>query len=534
MQCFTVGSGSSCVFMEVIGKDMNKKVLFLIAASLTIAIFLLDVNLPLGVAAGVPYLAPVLLSLWVPNRGFVIVTALAGSILTIIGYFASPPGGIHWIVLVNRFLALFAIWLTAALILVSKKWEKEAEKLSLFPRENPNPVLQIRKDGYIMYANPVSGALLEMLDCRKGEYLSGKCLDIIRQCSLSGVSREFEYEIGIKIFSILATPVDGGESVFVYAVDITESKLALGKARIAASVFDSMKEGVMVTDMHGIIHFVNPAFTAITGYELNEALGKKSNFLKSGRQNTSYYRRMWTSIREQGEWAGEIWNRRKSGEIFPSRMTITAIRDSDGKVSHYAGVFYDITDSRCHDEEIKYQAFHDPLTGLPNRILFLDRLSKAIDRANRNKTLVAIMFLDMDYFKDVNDSYGHATGDMLLRAVGIRLVGALREADTVSRFGGDEFTVILEDINNPEEAMKAAAKVIVALSESYSHGGSVLQVTPSMGVSIYPIDANCEKTLLQHADRALYKAKRSGRKGYQLYSSGMGEQVLGAGDAGAL
>ncbi|MDH5638393.1 MAG: diguanylate cyclase [Nitrospinota bacterium] len=488
-----------------------------------IAIFLLDINLPLGVAAGVPYLAPVLLSLWVPSRRFVIGAALAGSILTIIGFFASPPGGELWVVLANRLLALFAIWLTAALILVSKKWEKEAEKLSLFPRENPNPVLQVRKDGYITYANPVSGPLLELLECRQGDYLSGKCLDIIRQSSESGAPKEFEYEVGIKIFSILATPVDGGDSVFVYAVDITENKQAQRKARIATSVFESMKEGVMVTDKGGAIQFVNPAFTTITGYEMDEALGKKSNFLKSGRHDSMFYQRMWATISEKGEWCGEIWNKRKSGELFPSRLTITAIRGSGGVVSHYAGVFYDITDIKRREEDVRYQAYHDPLTGLPNRLLFVDRTKRAIARAHRNKTLVAIMFLDMDYFKNINDSYGHDTGDMLLKAVGMRLVGALRESDTVSRFGGDEFTILLEDIKSPAEAMKAAAKVMEALSETYSHNGSVLQVTPSVGVSIYPIDATCERTLMKHADRALYKTKRSGRKGYRLYSSTMGE-----------
>ena len=504
--------------MEVVNKDMNIAGLSLASASLMLAIFLLDINLPLGVAAGVPYLAPILISSWVPGRRFVFIIASICSILTILGYFYSPPGGIPWVVLVNRFLALFVIWLTTALILSSKKWENEAEKLSLFPRENPNPVLHARKDGYILYANPASGPFLDLLGCRMGEFLSDKCLDIIRQCSALNSSTAFEYEIGIKVFSILANPVNDGESVFVYAVDITEDKLARRKARIAAGVFESMKEGVMVTDRDGIIQYTNPAFTRITGYEMDETLGKRSGFMKSGRHDSAFYKQMWDTILEHGEWSGELWNRRKNGEIFPERITITAIKDFGGANSHYAAVFYDITDIKRKEEEIKYQAYHDPLTGLPNRLLFLDRVKKAIDRANRNKSMVAIMFLDMDYFKEINDNYGHDTGDMLLKAVGMRLVGALREMDTVSRFGGDEFTILLEDINNPLEAMKAAAKVMHALSETYFHEKRYLRVTPSVGVSIYPLDAQNEKTLLQNADRALYQAKQSGGERYRLYS----------------
>ena len=470
---------------------------------------------------GVLYVAPVLIGIWSRQRWMVFIIAAACSILTIVGYFLSPEGGIPWMTVANRILSLLAIWLTAGLVYMNQRMQREKQILSLFPEENPNPVLRVAPDGRIMYANPASGPMLNSLECLVGGYLQGDCLAKIRQASESGSPIEFEYKVKANTYSVQVSPATNEAALFIYAVDITERKRAEEEASLAVRIFRHMKEAVMVTDGAGTIKYVNPAFTWITGYTAEEAIGKGSRLMKSGRHGPEFYKAMWDTIRERGEWSGEIWNRRKNGEVYPQRLTITSISSPAGLATQYAAIFFDITDLKKQEQEANYHAYHDSLTGLPNRTLFIDRLKLALSRARRNNAMVAIMFLDMDGFKRVNDGYGHATGDLLLKGVAMRLVGCLRESDTVARFGGDEFTILLEDIKDMGEVSRLAEKIICNLSETYLHEGQPLMITPSLGVAIYPASADGEYELLKKADSALYAAKRSGKRCFKLYSARM-------------
>lgn len=295
---------------------------------------------------------------------------------------------------------------------------------------------------------------------------------------------------------------------------------------LAAHVFESTLEGVMVTDPNGKIVLVNPAFTAVTGYTPEEAIGKTPRILYSGKQDAEFYVNMWASIHETGHWRGEIWNRRKNGEVYLELLTITAIKDECDKTIYYAGVFSDITERKRYEEQIKHQAYHDALTGLPNRFLFHDRLSQALAHASRNHEMLAVMFLDLDRFKLINDSLGHAVGDQLLQAVARRLTGCLRKVDTVSRLGGDEFTVIIPQITREKDAAKVARKIISALFSPFVLNGHEFFITTSIGISLYPTDGTDIETLIKNADTAMYRAKEKGGNHYQFYTADMNAKAV--------
>ncbi len=309
--------------------------------------------------------------------------------------------------------------------------------------------------------------------------------------------------------------------------DITERKRVEEKLQFASKVFENTIEGIMVTDADGVIQFVNQAFTEITGYSAEEAIGAKPSILRSDKHVQAFYEEMWRRLIETGKWQGEIWNRRKSGEAYLERLTVTAIRDDKGKTTQFASVFYDITDIKRSEEEIRYQAFHDALTGLPNRSLFSDRLKKAIARARRRDDgMLAVFFIDLDDFKRVNDTMGHATGDLLLKGVAMRLVGCLREVDTVSRISGDEFMVILDDVLGENEAVATAGRIIEALAEPYLFKNEEFIVTVSVGIAVYPSDGDSAEALIRNADMAMYNVKERGKSDYQLFNQSMNEKVM--------
>lgn len=318
-------------------------------------------------------------------------------------------------------------------------------------------------------------------------------------------------------------------STLMVFADRVAAELERGKIekelKLASKVFETAVEGVMITNLNVIIQSVNPAFTHITGYSEEEIIGKKPNILSSKRHDKSFYNRMWGSLHETGRWQGEIWNRRKNGESFLEGVTITAIKDSEGKTTQYAAVFNDITNIRRNEEEIKYQAYHDLLTGLPNRSVFLDRLDNAIARSERDGHIMAVLFLDLDNFKQLNDTLGHTTGDLLLKGISMRLVGCLREVDTVSRFSGDEFTVYLENINRPEDALVATRKILNSISEPFMLDGKKLYTTACVGITIYPNDGAAAEDLIKNADLAMYHAKKAGKNGYRLFNREMNEKL---------
>jgi len=312
---------------------------------------------------------------------------------------------------------------------------------------------------------------------------------------------------------------DGGgqpSAFIVEAEDITKERLAEEQMRIAARVFDQAGEAIVVTDAAGTIQTVNAAFVRITGYTAAEAIGQKTTLLKSGRHSAEFYQAMWHAINETGFWQGEIWNRRKNGEIYPEWLTINRILDAEGNVEHYVAVFSDITQIKDSQRKAEYLATHDPLTGLPNRALFHDRLRHALAQARRSKRRVALLFVDLDNFKTINDTLGHEIGDELLRQASQRLREEVRDIDTVARLGGDEFTVVLSDCT-PEAAEVIARRIVDNLSASFEIAGRKLFVTASIGIAFYPEDGSDSSALIRSADASMYRAKELGKNRVEFF-----------------
>ena len=291
-------------------------------------------------------------------------------------------------------------------------------------------------------------------------------------------------------------------------------------------VFRNSVEGICVTDTDGVIQMVNPAFTRITGYRAEEAIGKSPRILKSDHHDSKFYEQMWHELLSVGQWSGEIWNRRKDGEAYPEWLNISSIQDDRGKKTHYVGIFHDITEMKKTEEVIKYQAYHDALTALPNRMLFLDRLEVALHHAQRQDQKVAVFFLDLDHFKTVNDSLGHAIGDKLLQEVAKRLLQTVREEDTVSRLGGDEFTIILPDVAVPKEIAVVASRIVNEIRRPFVIEGQEIVIGASIGISMFPMDGSDAGALVKNADTAMYRAKREGRRNFQFFTRSLEEGAL--------
>ncbi|VAW98102.1 diguanylate cyclase/phosphodiesterase (GGDEF & EAL domains) with PAS/PAC sensor(s) [hydrothermal vent metagenome] len=286
-------------------------------------------------------------------------------------------------------------------------------------------------------------------------------------------------------------------------------------------IFESTLEGILITDVTGVIQSVNPAFTFITGYSAIEAIGNTPMMLKSDRHDTSFFEKMWQSLVKHGQWEGEVWNQRKNGEVYPLWLVLTAIKGMESKPSQYVGLFNDITEQKKNEQCIRFQAYHDALTELPNRLLFNDRLQVALAQALRASEKLAIMFIDLDRFKNINDSLGHAVGDQLLQEMAKRLQKFTRDEDTVARMGGDEFTILLPRFTRVHDVEQLALKILNGISLPFHIEGQELVVTSSIGISLYPNDGETLESLMKNADSAMYRAKDQGRNKYQLYNADM-------------
>jgi len=319
---------------------------------------------------------------------------------------------------------------------------------------------------------------------------------------------------------------DGNISHYVgISTNITDRKLAEEENQLATLVYQNSTEAITVTDENNLIVAINPAFTSITGYTEAEALGQNPKFLSSGRQGPEFYRDMWDALNNTGHWQGEIWNKKKNGEEFVEWLSINTIYNRDGTVHRRVALFLDITDRKNAEAEIWEQANFDHLTRLPNRRLFHDRLDQEIKKAQRDKTLTALLFLDLDRFKEVNDSLGHDMGDLLLVEAATRIRHCIRECDTLARLGGDEFTVILSELQNSSNIERIATSIIESLTEPFLLNGQESFVSVSIGIALYPDDATSVNDLIKHADQAMYAAKDYGRGRFHFFTKALQEAV---------
>ena len=308
-----------------------------------------------------------------------------------------------------------------------------------------------------------------------------------------------------------------GVGMLMSLEDLSRSRKIEERLRLAASVFENTDEGVVITDARGDIVEVNRAFTEILGYAREEVIGRNPRIWRSGRHQESFYRDMWHALREVGRWRGEVWNRRKNGEVFPEWLTISSVTDANGALTHFVGVFSDISQIKHSQEQLDYLAHHDALTGLPNRLLLNERLEQAIRHADRHQAQLALLFVDLDRFKHINDSLGHPAGDQLLGLVAEKFVEMVRQDDTVARIGGDEFVLLLEDVAQAQDVIAVVEKLMEVFASPFRLEGQEVRVTASLGISLYPRDGKDPATLMRNADAAMYRAKEEGRDTYQFY-----------------
>jgi diguanylate cyclase (GGDEF)-like protein/PAS domain S-box-containing protein len=350
----------------------------------------------------------------------------------------------------------------------------------------------------------------------------------------TGVGRRSEYRFQLADGSIRHMESVGGVitdgtgevlRVVVVARDVTERKLAETQLQQAAAAFETHL-GIMVTDAGGVIQKVNRAFSDLTGYAAEEAVGQTPKLLQSGRHDAAFYAAMRDSVRSSGSWQGETWNRRKNGEIYPQWLTITAVRNgTDAGASHFVATMADISERKAAEEQIRHLALYDDLTQLPNRRLLIDRLRWALTASSRSRRHGALLMIDLDRFKELNDNHGHDHGDLLLQLVAQRLTRCIREADTAARLGGDEFVVMLTDLSeDPAEARRAATavgeKILAALNRSYPLFGKRHHSTPSIGITLFADQQQSVDQLLKQADMAMYQAKAAGRNAMKFFNPG--------------
>lgn len=299
--------------------------------------------------------------------------------------------------------------------------------------------------------------------------------------------------------------------------DITEEKKSDRAIKEASLVFGHTHEGIMITDADARITRVNNTFTEITGFTFEEIKGKNPRVLQSGSHDKQFYKNIWEQIINTGSWYGEINNRRKNGEYFTSLQSITAVKNKDGSVSGYVSVFSDISERKNYEKKLAHMAMHDGLTSLPNRMHFQHNLNQVIHIAKRHKYKIAVLFLDMNKFKEINDTLGHEAGDQLLKEIAKRLKECIREEDTVARLGGDEFAILLPEIKNSEDVLHIVRKILHKTSEKFSIGKKTIIPSMSIGISIYPDHAKDADTLVKFADKAMYNAKQKEKDRYEFY-----------------
>ena len=427
---------------------------------------------------------------------------------------------------------------TAALEISNAELERGEERLRALFTLSPLGMARNSPDGRYIEANQafldITGYSLDELRQRTYWDLtpdSYRDEDMARVKLIEGKRRVGPYEkeyirrdgshVPVRLSVMMVTGDDGVPYLWAIVEDISEHKRAEAETLLAASVFHNTAEAIVITDSRSCIVSVNPAFTEITGYTPEDVIDRTPRLLKSEHHDPAFYEVMWNELTARGQWQGQIWNRRKNGEAFLAWQTITAVRDDRGTVVRYVSVFNDMTEIHRKDEHIRHQAFHDALTGLPNRLLLQDRLGHAIEVARREQTQVAVMFIDLDRFKVVNDSLGHDIGDMLLMRITQRLTECLRKSDTIARLGGDEFVVVVSDFDGIGEVTEVAEKIIVNVALPLTLKGHEVQVGASIGIALFPQDGDDVTVLMKDADTAMYRSKAAGRNTFRFFDAEM-------------
>lgn len=411
-------------------------------------------------------------------------------------------------------------------------------------KSNGKPILE----GALVDCNE---AFLKLLDCQDLQVLKDQGQSIYslmtepsatlfnqlvhEELLVRGFTREFEIELinqnQVKIpviAQLILRYSKTGEPMEIWGVmtDIRERRKIEEKLRLSAKVFESSRDAIIISDHDNKIISVNQAFSEITGYSSEEIIGKNPNVLRSGRHDREFYQQLWSELKHKGHWQGEIWNRRKNGEIYPEWISISPVYDTTNDVSHFIAIFSDITDIKTSEAHIEFLANYDPLTQLPNRRLFIDRLDQAIKTATREKNRLAVLFFDLDHFKTINDSLGHSIGDQMLIDVGGRINSCMREIDSLSRLSGDEFAALITDIDDISDVITVVKKIIEVIRNVFKIDQYELHVTISVGISIFPNDGENYEVLLKNADTAMYCAKNNGRDNFEFFSSAMSTQAL--------
>ncbi|WP_440091106.1 EAL domain-containing protein [Pseudomonas putida] len=355
---------------------------------------------------------------------------------------------------------------------------------------------------------------------------------LVDQLNRDGFVRDFtchirrsDGQIRLCELSARPLPITGVDCMLTIARDITERHLMQEKLQLAATVFENTAEGVLITDIDQRISAVNRAFSEITGYSEIEALGQTPRLLASGQHDSAFYLAMWHQLTAEGHWQGEIYNKRKNGELYPSWLTISAVRNSDRVITHFVAVFADISSIKHAQAKLDYQAHHDPLTGLPNRTLFENRLQGVLTCAQVSNRQGAVLFLDLDRFKHINDSLGHPVGDLLLKGIAQRLKEQVRDVDTVARLGGDEFIILLPGLHKPSDASTIANKLLACFNAPFQAGEHEFFTSASIGISLYPQDGTDVSTLIRNADAAMYRSKAKGRNRVEAYTRDLTAQA---------
>jgi diguanylate cyclase (GGDEF)-like protein/PAS domain S-box-containing protein len=434
------------------------------------------------------------------------------------------------------------------LVLVDQSTEmslRESEyHLEAVINNEPESINILNAQGMLLQMNPAGLAMLEadsleqvadqpFLDFIVAEYRSAYA--DLQQQVLAGQSVKLRFELiglqgGRRWMETHAVPMQAhGQSVILAVTrDISERKLAEEKLQLAASVFSNSREGILITDADGTIIDVNDAFSQITGYSREDAIGRNPRILSSGRQEKMVYETMWHSLLSAGLWSGELWNRHKNGEVYVEMLSISAVHDAEGVTRHYVGLFSDITHIKLHSQQMEHIAHYDGLTSLPNRVLLADRLQQAMAQTMRREQQLAVAFLDLDGFKAINDRYGHQAGDHLLIALANRMKHTLREGDTLARLGGDEFVVVLGDLDDVTTSQHMLGRLLSAAAQPVEYGDHLLQVSASLGVTYYPqrqeIDAD---QLLRQANQAMYQAKLAGKNRYHVFDADQDSSIRG-------